>query len=536
MEEETYSHYSGSRSPSPSESGTQYARRACNSATWIHEEVKDMGTKLDEHIAYFKESMESIVPALEFLAVEARMNKMQNIAAGHKELAIERNLNARLDAIEKRLSDRQSLSLAQTLKAINTLKLPAKVYCNQETQTEAPALNNQCSKQPQIFSFSGNPGQALEDERLEGGVGDRGPGPRNQDRDDSPEPKDPSETGDTSEEDTKEVEPVKLQVQERDDEQSSARETRPIFLPGVGERDEVPQENPSEDERSPKHGKGINTTERRVRQLPTRMRNPGLAQNKEGNSKNFFSMEGRALEGGVGASSSPPITPTQGKQLHTCSKEPELAGTLPSHATIQGKESHTPPNKQSGLATLPTMHKDARDQAKQKLRELVEHTSTIGSEGRTTPGTSVTEGRQSPKQKAKSKTPELGDPIYMLDANRKAIKGRIIALNHASQPIILWDHATHGIEVPIEILRKDRFPHTSRSGTPVPILHTPMATTAIPENIPTAHSPQWKKRSSKPKPPQTAAYNPYVPSQIPLQTNLASGRNFVFSFQPPSQN
>jgi hypothetical protein len=206
--------------------------------------------------------------------------------------------------------------LAQTLKAINALKLPAKIYCDQGTQTEAPTLNDQCPKQPQILSFSGNPRQALKDEHLEGGVGDRGPGPRNQDRDDSPEPKDPSEAGDTSggiikkvepvklqvqerddeqsnvteirpiflpgvgekdkvpqedpseagdtSEDIKEVEPAKLQVQKRDDEQSSAMETRPIFLLGIRERDKVPQENPSKDEKSPKHGKGINTAERRV--------------------------------------------------------------------------------------------------------------------------------------------------------------------------------------------------------------------------------------------------------------------------------
>jgi hypothetical protein len=246
MEEEVYSHYSGSRSPSPSESGTQYARRACNSTTWIHEEVQDMGTKLDKHIAYFNESMESIVPALEFLAVEARMNKMQNIAAGHKELATECNLNERLDAIETRLSDWQSLSLAQTLKAINALKQLAKVYSDQGTQTEAATLGNQCLKLPQIFSFCGSPRQALKDERLEGGVGDRGPGPRNQDRDDSPEPKDLSEAGDTSVEDIKEVELAKWQVQKRDDEQSSAKEIRPIFLLGVGEKDKVPQEDPSE--------------------------------------------------------------------------------------------------------------------------------------------------------------------------------------------------------------------------------------------------------------------------------------------------
>jgi hypothetical protein len=232
MEEEANSHYSGSCSPSPSESGTQYARRACNSATWIHEEVKEMEAKLNKHIAYLNESMESMVPALEFLAVEARMNKMQNIAAGRKELATENNLNARLDAIEKRLSDRQSMSLAQTLKATNALKQLAKVYCDQGTQTEGPTLDDQCPKQPQIFSFSGNLEQALEDEHREGGLGDRGPGPRNQDRDDSPEPKDPSEAGDTSEGSIKKVEPSKLQVQERDDKQSNAREIRPIFCQG----------------------------------------------------------------------------------------------------------------------------------------------------------------------------------------------------------------------------------------------------------------------------------------------------------------
>jgi hypothetical protein len=210
-------------------------------------------------------------------------------------------------------------------------------------------------------------------------------------------------------------------------------------------------------------------------------------------------------------SSSPPIAPTQGNESHT-------------------------PSKQPGLATPPTIHKNTRDQAKQKMQELAACTDTTGSEGRTTPETSVAKGRHSPRQMAKSKRPELGNQVYMLDANRKAIKGHIIALNHASQPIVLWNHATHGIEVPIEILWKDCFPNTPRTGTPVPILHTPMATTVIPENIPITHSPQWKKGSSKPRPPPTAAYNPYVPSQVPLQTNLASSSNFVFSFQPPSQN
>jgi hypothetical protein len=101
MEEEAYSHYSGSRSPSPSESGTRYARRACNSTTWIYEEVKDMGTKLHEHIAHLNEVMEEMVPAVNSLSTEARVNMMQNKAAIQRASALEQNLNARLDAIEK---------------------------------------------------------------------------------------------------------------------------------------------------------------------------------------------------------------------------------------------------------------------------------------------------------------------------------------------------------------------------------------------------------------------------------------------------
>jgi allophanate hydrolase subunit 1 len=97
MEEEVYSHYSGSRSPSPSESGTQYARRACNSTTWIHEEVKDMGSKLAEHITHFNEVMEEVVPAVNSLSTEARVSMMQNKATVQRVSALEQNLNARLD-------------------------------------------------------------------------------------------------------------------------------------------------------------------------------------------------------------------------------------------------------------------------------------------------------------------------------------------------------------------------------------------------------------------------------------------------------
>jgi hypothetical protein len=90
MEEEAYSNYSGSCCPSPSKSGTQYAKRACNSATWVHEEVIEMESELDKHIAYFNRIMKEMVPAISSLSTEARINMMQNKAAVQRVSAMDK--------------------------------------------------------------------------------------------------------------------------------------------------------------------------------------------------------------------------------------------------------------------------------------------------------------------------------------------------------------------------------------------------------------------------------------------------------------